>query len=132
MDASGVPSLTLARVTPAEGFEAASVPLGESVRVKHQLNINLPRDGRRDARNKRPKDGFARLRLAIRDLDIRSTAAERTGRRGCRRRFPARGTAFAGTSVDSDLRSRSQCAIPDFGESPDRAEVARSGIANLK
>ena len=79
MDASGVPNLTLVRVTPAEVYEATNVLLAEMVRIKHQLNINLPRDDRRDARNKRPKDVFAQMLLVIRNLDILSKAAEQTG-----------------------------------------------------
>ena len=79
MDGSGVPNLTLVRVTPAEVFEATSVLLAEMVRIKAHLGITLPRDERRDARNKRPKDVFAQMLLVIRNLDILAKAAEQTG-----------------------------------------------------
>jgi len=75
MDASGVPNLTLVRVTPAELYEAANIMLAEMVRVKAHLGITLPREERRDARNKRPRDVFAELLLVIRNLDILAKAA---------------------------------------------------------
>ena len=79
LDASGVPNLTLVRVTPAELYEAANVMLAEMVRIKAHLGIMLPREERRDARNKRPRDVFAELLLVIRNLDHLAKAAERTG-----------------------------------------------------
>ena len=79
MDSSGVPNLTLVRVTPSEVYEATNILLAELVRIKDHLGINLPREERRDARNKRPSDVFAQVLLVIKNLDILSTAAEEYG-----------------------------------------------------
>ena len=76
MDASGVPTISLVRVTPAEVFEATGILLAEMVRIKAHLGITLPRDERPDARNKRPTDVFAEVLLIIRNLDILARAAE--------------------------------------------------------
>ena len=79
MDASGVPSMTLVRVTPAEVYEATGILLAEMVRIKAHLGINLPRDERRNARNKRPTDVFAQVLLVIRNLDHLAQAAAKQG-----------------------------------------------------
>ena len=79
MDASGVPSMTLVRVTPAEVYEATGILLAEMVRIKAHLEITLPRNERPDARNKRPTDVFAHVLLIIRNLDILAKAAEEQG-----------------------------------------------------
>ena len=76
MDAFGVPQMTLVRVTPAVVYEATGVLLAEIVRIKAHLGINLPRDDRPDARNKKPTDVFAQVLLIIRNLDILGKAAE--------------------------------------------------------
>ena len=79
MDASGVPNMTLVRVTPAEVFEATNVLLAEMVRIKAHLNIKLPRTLRGDPRNKRPTDVFAQVLLIIQNLDVLSEAAAKSG-----------------------------------------------------
>ncbi len=79
MDASGVPSMTLVRVTPAEVYEATGILLAEMVRIKAHLGINLPRNERRNARNKRPTDVFAQVLLVIRNLDHLAKAAATQG-----------------------------------------------------
>ena len=76
MDASGVPNLTLVRVTPAEVYEATNVLLAEMVRIKAHLGINLPREESVEARNKTPSDVFAQVLLVIRNLDILAKAAD--------------------------------------------------------
>lgn len=76
MDASGVPNITLVRVTPAEVFEATNVLLAEMVRIKVHLDIKLPRTLRPDPRNKRPTDVFGQVLLIIKNLDVLSKAAE--------------------------------------------------------
>lgn len=76
MDASGVPNLTLVRVTPAEVYEATNVLLAEMVRIKTHLGINLPREVTADARNKTPTHVFAQVLLVIRNLDILTKAAD--------------------------------------------------------
>ena len=76
MDASGVPNVTLVRVTPAEVYEATNVLLAEMVRIKAHLGINLPRDEIQDARNKTPSDVFAQVLLVIRNLDNLAKAAD--------------------------------------------------------
>ena len=79
MDASGVPNLTLVRVTPAEVFEATTVLLAEMVRIKTHLNIKLPRTIRSDPRNKRPTDVFGQVLLLIENLDVLANAAAESG-----------------------------------------------------
>jgi len=75
MDASGVPQITLVRVSPAEVYEATNVLLAEMVRIKAHLDIPLPREERAMARNKRPRDVFSQVLLLIRNLDTLARAA---------------------------------------------------------
>ena len=75
MDASGVPQITLVRVSPAEVFEATNILLAEMVRIKAHLDIPLPRTERALSRNKRPRDIFAQVLLLIRNLDVLAKAA---------------------------------------------------------
>ena len=75
MDASAVPTLTLVRVTSAEVYDATSMLMAEMNRIKVHLGINLPRQERPDARNKRPEDVFAQVMLIIQNLDTMSEAA---------------------------------------------------------
>ena len=77
MDASGVPNLTLVRVTPSEVFEATSVLLAEMVRIKFHMGIELPRQERAPARNKKPTDVFGQVLLVIKNMDILARAADR-------------------------------------------------------
>lgn len=79
MDASGVPNMTLVRVTPAEVFEATNILLAEMVRIKTHLKIELPRTLRGDPRNKKPTDVFAQVLLVIKNLDVLAKAAEKAG-----------------------------------------------------
>ena len=76
MDASGVPQLTLVRVSPAEVFEATNVLLAEMVRIKAHLGIDLPRAEHAPSRNKKPRDLFAQTLLLIRNLDALAKAAD--------------------------------------------------------
>ena len=76
MDASGVPQLTLVRVSPAEVFEATNVLLAEMVRIKAHLGIDLPRVEHAPSRNKKPRDVFAQTLLLIRNLDALARAAD--------------------------------------------------------
>ena len=46
MDASSVPNLTLVRVTPSEVYDATNMLLAEMTRIKHHLDINVPRQNR--------------------------------------------------------------------------------------
>lgn len=76
MDASGVPQITLVRVSPAEVYEATNVLLAEMVRIKAHLDIRLPREEHALHRNKRPRDVFAQVLLLIRNLDTLAKAAD--------------------------------------------------------
>ena len=76
MDASGVPQLTLVRVSPAEVFEATNILLAEMVRIKAHLDIDLPRVEHAPSRNKKPRDVFAQTLLLIRNLDALAKAAD--------------------------------------------------------
>ena len=76
MDASGVPQLTLVRVSPAEVFEATNVLLAEMVRIKAHLGIDLPRVVHAPSRNKKPRDVFAQTLLLIKNLDALAKAAD--------------------------------------------------------
>lgn len=75
MDASGVPQITLVRVSPAEVYEATNILLAEMVRIKAHLDIPLPREEHALSRNKRPRDVFSQVLLLIRNLDILAKAA---------------------------------------------------------
>ena len=76
MDASGVPQLTLVRVSPAEVFEATNILLAEMVRIKAHLDIDLPRVEHAPSRNKKPRDVFAQTLLLIKNLDALARAAD--------------------------------------------------------
>ena len=78
MDASGIPNLTLVKVTPAEVFDATNILLAELARIKVHLNIQLPRGERRESRNKRSKDVFAQVLLVIKNLNTLTKAADNT------------------------------------------------------
>ena len=76
MDASGVPSLTLVRVTPSEVYDATNVLLAEMARIKLHLDINVPRDDNAiEPRGMRPEDAFAAVLVIVRNLDLMSEAA---------------------------------------------------------
>ena len=75
MDASGVPQITLVRVSPAEVYEATNILLAEMVRIKAHLDIPLPREEHALSRNKKPRDVFSQVLLLIRNLDILAKAA---------------------------------------------------------
>ena len=76
MDASGVPEITLVRVSPAEVYEATNILLAEMVRIKAHLDIQLPRAEHAPSRNKKPRDVFAQVLLLIRNLDALARAAD--------------------------------------------------------
>ena len=76
MDASGVPQMTLVRVSPAEVFEATNILLAEMVRIKAHLGIELPRMEHAPSRNKKPRDVFAQVLLFIKNLDALAKAAD--------------------------------------------------------
>ena len=76
MDASGVPQMTLVRVSPAEVFEATNILLAEMVRIKAHLGIELPRMEHAPSRNKKPRDVFAQTLLLIKNLDALAKAAD--------------------------------------------------------
>ena len=75
VDASGVPNMALADVTPSEVFDATNRLLAELVRVKVHLNIQSPRPERPESRNKQPANVFAQVLLVIKNLDIMTKAA---------------------------------------------------------
>ncbi len=76
MDASGVPSLTLVRVTPSEVYDATNMLLAEMARIKLHLDINVPRDENAvEPRGMRPEDAFAAVLVIVRNLDLMSEAA---------------------------------------------------------
>ena len=76
MDASGVPQVTLVRVSPAQVFEATNILLAEMVRIKAHLGIQLPRTEHAPSRNKKPRDVFAQALLLIKNLDALAKAAD--------------------------------------------------------
>lgn len=76
MDASGVPSLTLVRVTPSEVYDATNMLLAEMARIKLHLGINVPRDNTTsEPRGMRPEDAFAAVLVIVRNLDLMSAEA---------------------------------------------------------
>ena len=76
MDASSVPNLTLVRVTPSEVYDATNMLLAEMTRIKHHLDINVPRQNRSDPRNKVPTDVFGQVLLIIENLDAMSRSVD--------------------------------------------------------
>ena len=76
MDASGVPQVSLVRVSPAQVFEATNILLAEMVRIKAHLGIQLPRTEHAPSRNKKPRDVFAQALLLIKNLDALAKAAD--------------------------------------------------------
>ena len=83
MDASGVPQVTLVRVSPAQLNEAVDILSAEMVRIKTHLGITAPREERARAANKRPRDAFALALLLIENLDrLAGASADRVARAG--------------------------------------------------
>ena len=76
IDASGVPEVSLVRVTPAILYEAINIMNAEMVRIKVHLNIKLPREESDVSRNKKPADLFALAVQVVRNLDRLATAAD--------------------------------------------------------
>lgn len=75
MEASGVPNLTLVRVTPSEVYDASNMLLADIARIKLHLDVNVPRNERSEVRGKAMDDAFAMLLLIIRNLDNLIAAA---------------------------------------------------------
>ena len=75
MDASGVPSLTLVRVTPSEVFDSTNMLLAEMARIKFHLGVDERRAERPEPTGKRPSDSFALVLGIIKNLDRMSAAA---------------------------------------------------------
>ena len=75
MDASGVPSLTLVRVTPSEVFDSTNMLLAEMARIKFHLGVDEQRAERPEPTGKRPSDSFALVLGIIKNLDLMSAAA---------------------------------------------------------
>ncbi len=74
MDASGVPGLTLVRVTPSEVFDSTNMLLAEMARIKLHLDIDEPRGELPAPSGKTPSDVFAQVLGIIRNLDRMSAA----------------------------------------------------------
>ena len=75
MDASGVPTLTLVRVTPSEVYDATNMLLAEMARIKLHLDINVPRDNGPEPKGKQPRDVFQLVLVIIQNLDTMTKAA---------------------------------------------------------
>lgn len=75
MDASGVPNLTLVRVTPSEVFDSTNMLLAEMARIKFHLGVERQRPTRPEPIRKRPRDSFALVLGIIKNLDRMSAAA---------------------------------------------------------
>ncbi len=69
MDASGVPSLTLVRVTPSEVFDSTNMLLAEMARIKFHLGVDEQPAERPEPTGKRPRDTFALVFGIIKNLD---------------------------------------------------------------
>lgn len=78
MDASGVPSLTLVRVTPSEVFDSTNMLLAEMARIKFHLDVDERRRASPEPTGKRPSDSFALVLGIIKNLDRMSAAARRS------------------------------------------------------
>ena len=75
MDASGVPSLTLVRVTPSEVFDSTNMLLAEMARIKFHLGVDERRQSSAEPTGKRPMDSFALVLSIIKNLDRMSAVA---------------------------------------------------------
>ena len=75
MEPSGVPNLTLIRVTPAENFDATSLLLAEMARIKHHLEVDALRAARNEPTGRRAEDVFALVLLLIQNVDRLAAAA---------------------------------------------------------
>ena len=78
MDASSVPRLALADVTPAEVFDAANILLAEVTRIKVHLDIHSPRAKRPESRDAQLADVFGQSLLMVRNVDVMTRAAGKT------------------------------------------------------
>ena len=76
MDASGVPQVTLVRVSPANLYEVINIMQAEMVRIKVHLGTLSPREEPSVARNKRPRDVFVETLRFIKNLDLLARAAD--------------------------------------------------------
>ena len=76
MDASGVPSLTLVRVTPSEVYDSTNMLLAEMARIKFHLGIDQQRAERPEETGKRPRDSFALILGVIKNLDSLAASVE--------------------------------------------------------
>ncbi len=76
MDASGMPSLTMVRVTPAEVFDASGTLLAEIVRVKIHFGIETLRRDRPETIGTTVTDTFAATLVIIEALDAMTAAIE--------------------------------------------------------
>ena len=77
MDASSVPDVALAQVTPADAFNATNTLLAELMRIKVHMDIQSPPAKRRYSRKKQPSDTFAEILLLLRHLDAVSRLPNR-------------------------------------------------------
>ncbi len=78
MDASGVPSLTLIRVTPSEVFDSTNMLLAEMARIKFHLGVDERRRAIPEPAGQTPSDSFALVLGIIKNLDRMSAAARRS------------------------------------------------------
>ena len=70
MDASGVPSMTLSRVTPSQNYDATNLLLAEMARIRLHLGVNQPRVVRPErSTDMGPNDAFALVLLISQNLD---------------------------------------------------------------
>ncbi len=74
MDASGVPTLTLVRVTPSEVYDSTNMLLAEMARIKFHLGVEEQRAERSEPSGKTPKDSFAMILGIIKNLDRMASA----------------------------------------------------------
>ena len=69
MDASGVPTMTLIRVTPSEVYDGTNMLLAEMARIKQHLGINVPYEEASEPRGRRPQDTYQLVLVIIKNLD---------------------------------------------------------------
>ena len=75
MDASSVPTMTLARVTPSENYDATNLVLAEIARIKLHAGVNQPSVARPErSTGNGSNDAFAVIELINRNLDTLAAA----------------------------------------------------------
>ena len=132
IDASGVPQMTLVRISPAELYEVANVLNAEMVRIKAHLGIESPHEECVDARNKNPGDVFALALLINRSLDQVAKAAARAAAPQAAPQAATQAAAPQAATTQATTQAATQAATRAAPETPAEAsggELVKGSIS---